>query len=101
MTTIKNRIRAVAAGAVIAALAATAVQGQDDMAAVRIEAVPVADSIYMLLGRGGNIGVSVGDDGVLLIDDQYAPLVPKILDAVAELTDSPVRMVLNLSLIHI
>ncbi|MGI9343566.1 MAG: MBL fold metallo-hydrolase [Gammaproteobacteria bacterium] len=83
-------------GALLYALAATGVGAQDqDMAAVNIETVKVADGIYMLLGRGGNIGVSAGDDGVLLIDDQYAPLVPKIVAAVAGITDAPVRMVLN------
>lgn len=83
-------------GALLSALAATGVGAQDqDMADVSIETVRVADGIYMLLGRGGNIGVSAGDDGVLLIDDQYAPLVPRILDAVAGITDAPVRMVLN------
>ena len=83
-------------GALLSALAAAGVGAQDqDMADVSIETVRVADGIYMLLGRGGNIGVSAGDDGVLLIDDQYAPLVPRILDAVAGITDAPVRMVLN------
>ena len=49
----------------------------------------------MLVGRGGNIGLSVGDDGAFLVDDQYAPLTEKILAAVAAVTDQPVRWVLN------
>ena len=49
----------------------------------------------MLMGRGGNIGLSVGDDGAFLIDDQFAPLTAKILAAVAAVTDQPVRWVLN------
>lgn len=71
---------------------AAAAQGEVD---VQVEAVPVADGIYMLLGRGGNIGVCAGDDGVLIIDDQYAPMVPKITAAVAEISDRPIKMILN------
>ncbi|ACY19242.1 MBL fold metallo-hydrolase [Haliangium ochraceum] len=50
---------------------------------VQIEVVPVAGKVSVLFGRGGNIGVSVGDDGVLMIDDQFAPLAPKIRAAIA------------------
>ena len=71
---------------------AAAAQGGAD---VRVQTVAVADGIYMLLGRGGNIGVCVGDDGVLIIDDQYAPMVPKITAAVAEISDRPIKMILN------
>ena len=49
----------------------------------------------MLEGCGGNIGVSAGEDGVFLIDDQYAPLTEEILAAVAEISDQPVRFVLS------
>ncbi len=62
---------------------------------VKIETIPVADGIYMLVGQGGNIGVSVGEDGVFLIDDQYAPLTARIKAAVAKLSKAPVRFVLN------
>ncbi len=62
---------------------------------VEIRRTRVADGVYMLEGQGGNIGLSVGDDGVFMIDDQYAPLTPKILEAVAALTDAPVRFVVN------
>ncbi len=60
-----------------------------------IETIPVAEGVYMLVGRGGNIGVSVGEDGVFLIDDQFAPLTDAILAAIAEITDQPVRFVFN------
>jgi glyoxylase-like metal-dependent hydrolase (beta-lactamase superfamily II) len=66
-----------------------------DFENVQIETVPISAGIYMLIGQGGNIGVSAGADGVLLIDDQYAPLVDKINRAIAEFTDQPVKMVLN------
>lgn len=50
---------------------------------VKIEVAHIAGKVYMLQGRGGNIGVSVGEDGVLMIDDQFAPLAPKIREAIA------------------
>jgi glyoxylase-like metal-dependent hydrolase (beta-lactamase superfamily II) len=77
-----------------ACISAVAV-AQDDFADVRIESIPVAGGIHMLTGRGGNIGVSVGEDGVFLIDDQYAPLTERIKAAVAGLSDRPARFVLN------
>jgi cyclase len=63
----------------------------------KVEVVPtkVTDGVYMLTGRGGNIGVSVGPDGVFLIDDQYAPLTDKVRAAVKTLSDGPIRFVLN------
>ncbi|MBI1796660.1 MAG: MBL fold metallo-hydrolase [Candidatus Eisenbacteria bacterium] len=62
---------------------------------VQIRTQPVAGGIYVLFGRGGNIGVSVGDDGAFLIDDQFAPLTDKIKAAVTALTDKPIRFLLN------
>ena len=55
----------------------------------------VGDNLYMLSGRGGNMGLSVGVDGAFLIDDQFAPLSDSILAAIAGLTDKPVRFVVN------
>lgn len=66
-----------------------------DFSQVEIETIPVAENIYMLRGEGGNIGVTVGDDGVMLIDDQYAPLTDKIKAAVAEISDEPIKFLLN------
>ena len=62
---------------------------------VQISTIQVAPSIYMLQGSGGNIGVSIGDDGALIVDDQFAPLTDKIVTAIAELTDQPVEYVIN------
>lgn len=62
---------------------------------VQIEATQVADNIYMLTGSGGNIGVIFGEDGTFIIDDQFAPLTDKITAKIAELTDKPVKFVLN------
>ncbi len=62
---------------------------------VTIKTHKLTDHIYMLVGQGGNIGVSVGDDGVFMIDGQFAPLTPKILAAIKELSDKPVKFLLN------
>ncbi len=56
---------------------------QDRFADVEIKATHVRGSVYMLEGAGGNIGVSVGDDGILIVDDQFAPLAEKIRAALA------------------
>jgi len=61
---------------------------------VQVRTVKVGDGVYMLQGAGGNIGVSVGSDGVILIDDQFAPLSDKIKAAVAAL-GGPIRFLLN------
>ena len=66
-----------------------------DWSQVEVTAEKVRDGIYMLKGRGGNIGVSVGEDGVFIIDDQYAPLSDKIMAAIAELSEDKVRFVIN------
>ncbi len=62
---------------------------------ITVVAEQVAGGIYMLTGRGGNIGVSVGPDGVFMIDDQYAPLTDAIREAVRKLSEQPIRFVLN------
>ena len=66
-----------------------------DWNAVEIRVVPVAERLYMLVGRGGNIGLCVGQDGAFVIDDQFAPLTDKIKAAIATVTDAPVRFVVN------
>jgi cyclase len=66
-----------------------------DFDTVQIQTVPVAPGLHMLVGLGGNLAVSTGDDGVFLIDDQYAPLTQKIRTAIAALSDAPIRFVLN------
>jgi glyoxylase-like metal-dependent hydrolase (beta-lactamase superfamily II) len=62
---------------------------------VKIETVSVAPGIYVLFGRGGNIGLTVGVDGAAIIDDQFADMVPKIRAAVALLAERPVHFVIN------
>src|SRR6056297_177614 len=84
-----------AAAAAATAMAAGPVQAQDDMADVEIGVTDLGDGLYLLTGRGGNMGLSVGEDATFLIDDQFAPLTPKIRAAIAELTDQPVKFVFN------
>ena len=62
---------------------------------VTIKTTKVAGSVYMLEGAGGNIGVLIGNDGVILVDDQFAPLSEKIKKAIAAISDKPVRFVIN------
>ena len=62
---------------------------------VQITTTPVRGSIYMLQGSGGNIGVSIGDDGTFIVDDQFAPLTEKIQAAIRALTPDPVEFVIN------
>jgi cyclase len=68
---------------------------EPDFSAVEIVATPLADGLAMLVGQGGNMVVSTGADGPVIIDDQFAPLVPKIDAAVRKLQDAPVRFVIN------
>ena len=68
---------------------------QRDFSKVEIETTDLGSGLAMLKGAGGNVGVSVGPDGVLLIDDQYAPLTEKILAAVHRLSSEPIRFLLN------
>jgi glyoxylase-like metal-dependent hydrolase (beta-lactamase superfamily II) len=74
---------------------APAALAQPNLDEVEIKVVPVAAGVWMLQGAGGNIGVSAGEDGVFLVDDQYAPLTPKILAAVKSISERPVRFVVN------
>jgi cyclase len=86
----------VAAGALVSALPAlpASAQGQD-FSKVEVKAIPVAGKIHMLSGAGGNIGVSVGSDGILIVDDQYAPLADRIRAALKGLGGGGLKFVLN------
>jgi len=66
-----------------------------DPAKVEMKVDKVSGNVYMITGAGGNIGVSVGTDGVVVVDDEFASLVPKIQAALKGITDQPVRFILN------
>ena len=67
----------------------------EDYSKVQMKVTKVAGSVYMLEGAGGNIGASVGDDGIVIVDDQFAPLAEKIQAALKGITDKPVRFIIN------
>jgi len=75
--------------------ASAAFAQQQDFSKVQVKVTKVAGSVYMLEGAGGNIGVSVGDDGIVIVDDQFAPLADRIQAALKGITDKPVRFVIN------
>ncbi len=79
----------------VALLIVAAAAQQPDFSKVQIKVTRVAGTVYMLEGMGGNIGVSVGDDGIVIVDDQFAPLADKIQAALRGITDKPVRFVIN------
>ena len=96
-----NRIRVwIFHSLVVAAVACgpvRAAQQQQDFSKVQIKVTKVSGNVYMLEGQGGNIAASVGEDGIVIVDDQFAPLAEKIQAALKDLkiTDKPVRFVIN------
>jgi len=87
-------VRSILVMAALAALAAPAA-AQRDFSAVEIKTHKVAGSIYMLEGPGGNIGVSAGPDGILIVDDQFKPLAEKIRAALKGINPGALRFILN------
>jgi cyclase len=79
----------------VALLSASSAMAQQDFSKVEIKAEKLAPGVAVLFGAGGNIGVSYGPDGTVLIDDQYAPMTPKIQAAVADLGATPVKYLIN------
>ena len=87
--------RLVLAAIALSLVAFPALAQDVDWDAVSITSEDLGGGIHVLFGRGGNIGLSTGEDGALLVDDQYAPLTDKILAAVRSITSEPVRFVVN------
>lgn len=79
----------------LALLFTLSMQAQRDWDKIEITVEKAAENIYVLKGSGGNIGIAVSDNGVYMIDDQFAPLTDKILAAIATVTDQPVRFLVN------
>ena len=84
-------VRTCLAAFLLAALPAAA----QDWSKVEIKTTKLGDTTYMMEGAGGNLGLSIGEDAVFVIDDQFAPVSDKIMAAIAKLTAKPVRFVLN------
>jgi len=68
-------------------------QGRFDKVKIKVE--KVTENLYMLVGAGGNIGISTGEDGVFMVDDQFAPLSEKIQAAIASISDKHVKFLMN------
>ncbi len=83
------------AGVLLMGVSAFAAAAEPDFSNVQITTLPLAPGLAMLIGQGGNIAVSTGSDGPVIVDDQFAPLVPKITAAVKALQDAPIRFVIN------
>ncbi len=89
---VDRRVTTLAAAWLLTAVPLAAAQ---DLASVEIRPTEVQPGVWMLEGQGGNIGVSAGDEGVLIIDDQFAPLIPRIRAALERIRPGAVRFVLN------
>lgn len=79
----------------LAALLPPVASAQQNFDDVQITAHPVTGGIYYLEGRGGNIVITVGEDGIVMVDDQFAPLTDRILAAIREISDGDIRFVIN------
>ncbi|MBI1768009.1 MAG: MBL fold metallo-hydrolase [Bacteroidetes bacterium] len=76
-------------------MAALAGKAQQNFDTVKIRPLKVTDQIYMLKGSGGNIGLLTGNEGLLMIDDQFAPLSVKINEAIKSISQNPIRFLIN------
>ena len=76
-------------------LAVAGVITQPNFDEVKISTTKLAENVYVMMGAGGNIGVSPGKDGVVLIDDEYTPLTQKVKAAVVSISDQPIKFVIN------
>lgn len=79
----------------LAGLMASSVFAQGRFDNVEVKAQSVGGSVHMLVGAGGNIGVSAGPDGLLIVDDQYADLAEKIAVTLADISKEQTRYVIN------
>jgi glyoxylase-like metal-dependent hydrolase (beta-lactamase superfamily II) len=93
MTT--RRTRNLLAVILLAGVITAGAQPRQDFSKVEIKETPVAGNIHLLEGSGGNIGVSAGPDGLLIVDDEFLPLAEKIDAALGKLSDRPLQYVIN------
>lgn len=94
--TVKYLSRALLLALACLAISANAIpQGQPDYSKTEIKATKVTNSFYTLEGQGGMIGILVGPDGVFMVDSQFAPLTDKIVAAVKQITNQPIRFMVN------
>jgi glyoxylase-like metal-dependent hydrolase (beta-lactamase superfamily II) len=89
------RSKILLATAITAFFSSSSAISQDRWADAKITSQPVSGSVHMLEGMGGNIGVSAGPEGILIIDDQYAPLAEKIATAIGDISKQPIKYIVN------
>jgi glyoxylase-like metal-dependent hydrolase (beta-lactamase superfamily II) len=87
------RVNSIWLGAICSLLIASSATAQDEK--IEYVATPLSDTITMLKGRGGNVAVSAGADGVFIIDDQVEPLTAQLIEAIKGIDDQPIRFVIN------
>ena len=92
-----NRISLPGAALLIVTLGAAPVlaQGGQNFDNVQVEVKKIQGNVYMLTGAGGNVTVQAGDEGVLVVDTQFAPMAPKLLEAIRKISDKPIRYIVN------
>src|SRR5256886_14341034 len=97
MKAIPNSLRraALVAFALLAAAAYSRAQGQPDFSKVEIKTTKIANNFYTLEGQGGVIGILAGPDGIFMVDTQFAPLSGKIAAALKQISNQPVRFIVN------
>ncbi|HEY9466779.1 MAG TPA: hypothetical protein VIR54_26970, partial [Vicinamibacterales bacterium] len=87
-------VAAIAAGAAIA-VGGRAVAQQQDFEKVQMDVVQVRPHVYMIVGAGGNTTIQFGDEGVMVVDTQFAQVSAKLLAAIKSVTDAPIRYVVS------
>lgn len=92
---LRKTVISVATSALLASTLFAGTVAAQDFSNVTIETIELNKGVYMLTGRGGNMAVSIGSEGVFLVDDQFAPLTTKIKAAIAKLTHQPILFVVN------
>lgn len=90
-----NNRAAYLAHATLFVLLATCPSAAQDQPQLRVKTEKLTDNLYLIRGAGGNVAVSVGDNGVLLVDSGYAELIDDVIAAAAELSEMPIRCVIN------
>src|SRR5215831_15234221 len=90
-------MRAAALATVMTLVLTASVRGQQppDFSQVQIKTTKVANNFYTLEGQGGTIGVLAGPQGVLMVDSQFAPLTDKIVAAIKQISNAPIRFMIN------
>jgi cyclase len=77
------------------ALAGPRAWAQQDFSQVQVSSLKLSPTVWMLVGAGGNVGLSAGEDSVFVVDNQFAPMAPKLMDAIKAVSARPVQFVLN------